>query len=155
MRTAFAIGSMLVLLTLTACRTSSHETYPDEFAREFGNIGTAFGTIRYLDAGKTNEAYHWNLIALKDSITRAEELSRRGDRQPMLRSLSKAILTHLEKSKERAAQTARTDHLALKVTAVLRKILDEEKDRQRLEVLQAFFASRFIEERKVLEEIIE
>jgi hypothetical protein len=155
MRPVFAIGSLLVLLTLTACRTSSRETYPDEFALEFGNLGTAFGTIRFLDAGKTNDAYHWNLIALKHSITRIEELSHRGDRQQMLRSLSKAILSHMEKFKERFAQTARNDHLALKITVVLSKILDEEKDRQRLEVLRAFFASKFIEERKALKEIIE
>lgn len=143
------------MLTLTACRTSSsHETYRGEFTREFGSAGLAFGTIKALDAGDTNKAYHWNLIFLNESITRAEELARRApdERQPMLRALSKTILNHLEKFKERSAQTARTDYLALEIAKALARILNEKNDLARVEALQRFFASKFIEERKAIED---
>jgi hypothetical protein len=106
-----------VMLALTGCRTSSSSEGDEaEFTREFGSTGLTFGTIKALDAGDTNKAYHWNVISLKESITRAEALSSRVgapvQHRPMLRSLPAAILGHLEKFKERSAQKAATDYLA-------------------------------------------
>jgi len=117
-------------------------------------MGLAFGTIKALDAGDTNKAYHWNLIFLNESITRAEELARRGpdERKQMLMALSKTILSHLEKFKERSAQTVRTDYLALEITKVLARTLNEKNDLRRVEALQRFFASKFIEERRAIDE---
>jgi hypothetical protein len=155
MRTVFSTLSALAILTLSACRTSSsRETYQGEFTREFGSMGLAFGTIKALNAGDTNKAYHWNLIFLNESITRAEELARRApdERQQMLMSMSKTILSHLETSKERTAQTWRSDYLALEITKVLGRTLKEEDDLRRVEALRRFFASKFIEERKAMED---
>jgi hypothetical protein len=157
MRIIPTVFAIVALLMSTACRTSStRETYRGEFTREFGTVGLALGTLKALDAGDTNKAYHWNLIFLEESLTRAEELSRSAgppsDERQMLRSLSKVILSHLEKSKESAARTARTDHLALKITKTLGKTLADKQDKQRVEVLEKFFAAKFIEERKAIEE---
>jgi hypothetical protein len=77
------------------------------------------------------------------------------EHRPMLRSLSKAILGHLEKFKERSAQNAATDYLALEITKVLARTLNGKDDRQRVEALQKFFASKFVEERKAMEELNE
>jgi hypothetical protein len=159
MRITFTI-LFCVMLALTGCRTSSsRETYEAEFTREFGSTGLAFGTIKALDAGDTNKAYHWNLIHLKESITRAEALSRRVgaavEHRLMLRSLSKTILGHLEKFKERSAQKAATDHLALEITKVLARTLNGKEDRRRIEALEKFFASKFVEDRRAMEELNE
>ena len=144
------------LLVLTACRTSaSRKRYAEEFTREFGTTALTIGTLKAIDSGDTDRWYHMNLIHLRESITRAEELSLKTgapDERRMLTSLSKTILGHLEKSKERFAQKASTDYLALEVTKVLGKILTEKQDTQRLIPLQEFFSNRFVEERKAMEE---
>jgi hypothetical protein len=147
-----AATALSVFTTLVGCH--SRPAYEAEFTREFGNVGLTLGTIKALDAGKTDRAYHLNLIYLKESFARAEELSRASDDDhAMVKSNSKVILNHLEKFKERLAEKAATSNLALEITTLLIRTLDAGEDLKRAESLREFFAGKFVDERRTLEEL--